>query len=214
MKEDEKRSDIIIHKLLSFLIYGLIIAVILFLVYTNIKSQYYNKNYNEAVNYIETENYKKALDILERLDNLYDKNEIDTLIEECEINILYIKANDYMTNKKYDKAVEAYEELDDFKDSKELLKEAYYQYGIQLFNLEMYTKAKHMFMALNDYKESDLYLARASMHAENDSKGVVYREATELFEKGNYKEAMIYFERLGSYKDSKEMYEKCKSYIK
>ena len=43
--EDEKRSDIIIHKLLSILVYGLIITVILFLVYTNIKSQYYNKNY-------------------------------------------------------------------------------------------------------------------------------------------------------------------------
>lgn len=211
--EDEKRSDIIIHKLLSILVYGLIIAVILFLVYTNIKSQYYNKNYSEAKEYIEIGDYKEALDILERLDSLYDKDEIEILIEECEINILYIKANDYMINEKYDKAVEAYEELDDFKDSKELLKEAYYQYGIQLFNLEMYTKAKHMFMALNDYKESDLYLARASMYAENDSKGVVYREATKLFEEGNYKEAMIYFERLGSYKDSKEMYEKCKSYI-
>ena len=29
------------------------------------------------------EEYKEALDILKRLDNLYDKNEINTLIEEC-----------------------------------------------------------------------------------------------------------------------------------
>lgn len=210
---EDKRSNIIVQKLLSFLIYGVIIAVIIFLVYTNIKKMYYHSNYDKAINYIELNDYDNALEILKRLDESYEKEELDNLIEECNMNILYIRANDYMSNKKYDKAISIFEELDDFKDSIDLMNECIYQYGISLFDQGLYTRARNMFTRLMDYKESNLYFAKSAMYAEIESKEIIYKAAEELFELEKYDEAIIYYERLMDYKDSKDKYNKCKFYL-
>ncbi|MCM1440199.1 MAG: tetratricopeptide repeat protein [Roseburia sp.] len=211
--EEEQRSNIIVQKLLSFFIYGIIIVVILFLVYTNIKKFYYSNNFSKATEYIELQDYDNALEILKRLDESYEREELDDLIEECNMNILYIKANDYMSNKKYDKAISIFEELDEFKDSVDLMNECIYQYGISLFDQGLYTRARNMFTRLIDYKESNLYFAKSAMYAEIESKEIVYKAAEELFELENYEEAIIYYERLGEYKNSKDKYNKCKIYI-
>ncbi len=175
-----------------------------------IKRSENSKYYNQALNYINTEDYDSAYKIF---NNLNEYKNSKTLMKKAEIGKNYLKAKELLSEKKYSKAIAIFEQILDFKNSAELLKQSKYQLALQFFDNEEYDKAKQIFDELDDYKDSLWYLDKIDLNNIKKLRRNIYAKAYQLLKDKQYSKALEKFNSILEYKDSKKKAKICKRNI-
>lgn len=111
----------------------------------------------------------------------------------------YIQADSYFNSGQYSKAEKLYSKLGKYKDSKKLLKKTNkYRKKKEVYNIALkeyeyghYQKALDALNNISDFEDS-----------EKKIKEIKYSWAEELYEKGDYYKARIYFQEINIYEDS------------
>lgn len=166
------------------------------------KRAYNIEQYNKAKEYINSEDYNKAIDIL-----------IDIKYEDSEILKIYSEAKMLIDDEEYESAIDKLTEIQDFEDSKEQIKYAEYNLAIQYFKERKYDDAKKLFNSLNDYEDSKRYLEEIDNEQLIQLTETTYNVACELLENKKYSKALEKFNLILGYKDSKENAEICKRFM-
>lgn len=86
-----------------------------------------------------------------------------------------------------------------------------YNSAIVMYNNEEYEEAILKFEKLDDFKDSEKYLAECNKELELMTN---YKNAISYFDKGEFDKAMKAFSELDNYKNSREYYKKCEKEIK
>lgn len=143
----------------------------------------YERDYNNAKEFIAKQEYEQALEILKRLGS---NEEIDGLIAECE----YEQGIDLIEAKKYKEAINLLIN-NDIDNNEEKLKECYMELACQEIINGAYDSALEYFM-LADYK-GEKYL------------DIYYEKGITAYEDLDYISAITYFKECVGYKDSAEI---------
>lgn len=183
--------------LASFMVFAIVIMAALFKRNDNITK------YDKAEEYIHSEDYDKAIDILK-----------DVKYEDSEILVVYLEARDLLSNEKYEEAIDKLVSIQDFRDSKEQIQFAKYNLAIQYFENKDYDMAKQLFKELNGYEDSKTYLEEIDKEQLVQITENIYNMACDLLEKEDYEKALENFNLILGYKDSEEKAEICKRYIR
>lgn len=146
----------------------------------------YNDKYEEALEFLASEQYDQAKSIFEQLDN-YKKS------EELAKESAYRKGVDLLGKEQFDAAHDVFALLAEYKDSGELSLESIYRKGNALIAAGEYDEAHTAFQSLNDYKDS-----------ESLGKESLYKKAFELLDANDGAQALVTFARIMDYKDAKE----------
>lgn len=197
--------------ILKFLTGFFIIAISIFFIFCFYQKQKTENNYNIAVNYIQNEEYDKAINIIYNIQNYKHYRDCETLLQQAENNQLYNNAIILFNNKQYKQAIELFNKIPDLKDSNNYLVKSKYNYALELFNDCKYDQAKHIFAELDNYKDSNVYNARCNLQLINYSKQIIYNYACNEFNNKNYKSALEDFILLGNYENSEAYISKIQS---
>lgn len=177
------------------------------------------KNYKEAVQMYESNQYEEAAEKFNKLGSYKDSISyllnIRIIIDDWESNYLY--ALELRDKCQYQDAIKVFEKLENYKDSAEMIdeiKELEYLDAIKQFNDKNYEQAFTYFLALEDYKDSvDKAAACINRMKESEIKEVAYQTALENFRLRNYDLALEQFNELHDYKESVDMAAKCQEAI-
>ena len=192
--------------MITFLVFVLVF-IIIFLCFSFYQKENYLKKYNSAKTLIEEHKYDSAISLL---NDLHEYKDSDKLIIKAKKGKLYDEAVEFYDNKEYEKAIISFEKLLNYEDSKELLKDSRYLLAEKYYKDGEYDKAKKIFVDLEGYKESDIYLAKLNLQDITKSKKRLYEDACDKINKGDYENALKGFESILDYEDSTELYNKCK----
>lgn len=178
--------------------------------------QNYNKyRYQQAHILFEKEKYEQAEIIYLELGNYRDSNELkDEMANYTEKLQTYNEANILLNENKYDEAIVAFEKIKDYKDSSEKIEDAKYNLGIEYYENKDYENAKKIFIELDDYLNSEFYLAQIEVKLITQYQEILYQKAFSLYVDENFTEAIELFETISDYKDSNELLNKCTIQLK
>jgi len=206
-------------------IINLVLFMVVFLVFA-FGFRYKNRSiYNTAIMHYEQEEYEKALEEFKDIGTFFDSM---TWIMHIETKLNLQKATELLDNGQYTEAKDILEKVAISKyitnDEQEyiqeyikaMIKEANYQYAIELYNQGDYNSALIIFMDNKGYKESNKYYMNALEKALNYSQEMLYQQACVDYDNKNYESALDSFELLTrfNYENSKEMVEACKNMLK
>lgn len=158
--------------------------------------------YENARNYLDSSDYKKAIDILK-----------DMKYEDSERLAIYSEAKILIENEDYETAIDKLMSIEDFEDSKEQIKFAEYNLAIRYLKNSDYDEAKQLFKKLDDYEESKQFLKEIDQAQLMQLTADTYNTACEVLENKEYYEALKSFNLILGYKDSNEKAEICKRFI-
>lgn len=140
--------------------------------------------YNMGIKMIEREDYEKAQNIFENLENYKDSAD-KVLGTKYQLAIKKIDSGEK------ESAFAIFKELRNYKDSMKYIKEIKYMDAIELKQKGEYEQGIRVFKALGDFKDSPNQLIETK-----------YEMALFLKREERFKEASKIFEELGEYKDS------------
>lgn len=210
-----KRENIKLKNTRGLVIFILLSSLILFTIYLFYHAfrqrVIYDTQYCEAKKLYEENNYDEAIEILK---TLQDYNNGAELLNVVETEKEYSEAVELLNNGKYNQAIEKFSKIKDFEDSNEKIDEAKYKLALEYYNRKDYASAKKIFVELDDYLESEIYLAQIEIINIEQSKKIIYKEACENFENKYYEKALELFENIADYEDSLEKIEESKKLIK
>lgn len=208
MKKDniKLRFDILIL-IISLIHVALIFTIILAI----IKRTENHKNYNIAIEQLNSEQYGAALETLDKLGNYKDTIELKQIANN---GIIYLKALNLYNSKNYFDAIELFTQIKHFKDSKNKIIDAKYRLAIEYYNNENYDVARTMFSEIYDYQDSSLYLSEINIKTLESSKQIIYDKACSKFESGDYENALKAFETVADFQNSNEKIEECIAQIR
>lgn len=196
----------------------IIILIAIFIFCGLIKRQINEKKYQNALTYLNKNDFENALFALKGLENYKDAN---SLKNEADNRQQYNLALNYFNKEDYKTAISGFEKIIEDDVSEELrteikakICEAKYNLAIQYFNDKDYNRSKQLFLELDDYEKSQYYLAKINIAQKEESQKIIYDEACNLFKNREYKEALENFKNIIDYKDSKEKAKECKKQIK
>ena len=193
-KSTQKRIKVLL--IATFLLFLAVIVFAFFVRNNNIAQ------YDKAKEYMNREDYDKAIDVLRNLK-----------YEDSEILIIYLEAKILFDNKDYEGAISKLMDIEDFQDSKEQIQLAKYKLAIQYFENKDYDAAKQLFKDLNNYEDSKIYLERIDREQLVQLTENTYDLACNLLENKEYKMALENFSLILGYEDSEEKVEICKRYM-
>lgn len=170
-----------------------------------------NNRYESALCDMNNGEYLEAITSFEELGNYKDSL---VQIETAQNWLDYQTAQKLLDEGKFKEAAEAFEKLENFEDSEYLFKEATYQYAIEQYELENYEKATLIFQTLDDYCQSELYVAQIALILYESRQLTVYEEACRLYNMESYTSALSEFKKLGDYLDSADLAQDCEDRIK
>ncbi len=177
------------------------------------KASIYKRAYDSAYDYMQVQDYEKAMSLLKRAYEYEGAPELlekcEALAKACELEEKYEKALEYMNKSAYKNALNLFEELDDYKDSLQLFKECDYRCGEAHMKSEDYLDAIRVFKRIIEYKDAKELLEIC----ENIVFERRYNYAKEYLEKsGNARsveEAKKIFAEMTEYKDCQELINVC-----
>ena len=159
----------------------------------------YERDYNNAKEFIAEQKYSEALEILKNIEN---KDDVGELITLCESALKYQEAVELAEVEKYREAIGILEGIEDFKDSAKILAEyqteADYLDAINCAESGKYKDAILLFENLGDYKD-----------AKERSVELCYQFGLSEFENKNYANAKKYLEKASDSKDVIDMLSEC-----
>ena len=146
-----------------------------------------DKEYQEALDFIQSGEYAAAIEILESLENFKDSEE--KLVEiKCEYASNLANSGDYIT------AIDILESIADYEGVSEELAETKYEYASELLNIGSYEDAGKIYESLGNYSDSEDMMNYCR-----------YLSGTEALNNLNYNEAASIFRTVnGSYKKDAE----------
>jgi len=146
------------------------------------------KNYKEAVNYIEEKEYDQAIELFSELGDYKDSAEKQ---KECN----YLQAKDDLESGFYGDAIEAFQKLKDYEDSKELLKEAQFEDIKEDYSIFGDTSEEiHDIMQISDYEPGEEYC-----------KQLIKEQLQDYYDNKAYDSIMEFLEKLEDVYDAKEL---------
>ncbi|MBO7740783.1 MAG: TIR domain-containing protein [Clostridia bacterium] len=159
-----------------------------------------NRDYNDAVDMMESGEYDLAIMLFENLEGFRDSKD---MIAECQ----YRKALLLMESGNYQEAITAFTELGEYKDSGEKMEEcrlallqAKYNEATELFDDGLYAEALAIFQTITNYQDSGEKIEAIKTAITEKT----YQAALKLKENGKYQEAFSAFMEIHSYKDSRK----------
>ena len=132
---------------LSVLVLSVIAVVVAFLIVLNAVIIPNNK-YNQALEYINNEDYENANSLLSELKDYKDS-------EQLIVNNKYNQALKYLNNKDYDNAYSLISELEAYDNTKQFVDDIKYNMALEYINNEDYINAAAILQNLGDYKDSN-----------------------------------------------------------
>ena len=135
---------------LSVLVLSVIAVVVAFLIVLNAVIIPNNK-YNQALEYINNEDYENANSLLSELKDYKDS-------EQLIVNNKYNMALKYIDDKDYENAYSILSKLGDYKDSEQLIIDIKYNQALEHINNKDYENAYSILSKLGDYKDSEQLL--------------------------------------------------------
>lgn len=170
------------------------------------------KIYNEAKSFFDDGNYKAAYELFEELDDFDDSKEMANKANE--MYCLELASNNFII-RKYDVAVEELNKISS-NDNNIIAKknDLLYQIGVSYFDDGMFDESKDVFEEIEEYKDSNIYLAQIELRTIDDKKRELYSSAIIDFNNGDYQIALSKFQDIVGYEDSDEYILKCEDLIK
>ena len=137
-------------------------------------------------------------DAKEAFDALGDYRDASDMSKES----IYRKAEHLLEEGAYDDAKEAFDTIGDYRDASDMSKQSIYKKAEYLNDSGEYEKAITAWKSIKEYSDSEERIEKAEL----DWKEADYQSAMENLKNGDYKAALDGFKKLGSYKDSTDLY--------
>lgn len=157
--------------------------------------------YDSAISDIEEKNYEEAINQLETIIEYKDADEQIKIVQAYIYERDYANAKELADEGNYSEALSVLKKLDTTKDVLELINlcENFLKYeeALNYAESKKYREAIEILEELGDFKDSISILANYYLEAD-------YLEAEDYAERGDYKNAILLFEGLEDYKDAKE----------
>ena len=178
--------------------------------------QTYNRDrYWQAHILFENEEYELAEKIYLELGNYRDSNELkEEMSDYADILNTYNEANILLSKNEYIEAIKAFEKIKDFKDSIKKMKEAKYQLGIFYYENNEFENAKKIFIELDNYLDSEFYLAQIEVKLIAQYQEIIYQKAFLYYEAENFTEAIELLKTISDYDKSIQLLNECTIQLK
>ena len=130
-------------------------------------------------------------------------------------NFHYQPAKELFNDGEYQASAEIFDKLVFFGDSQIYLQSCNnnleYQKGLELFESQNFYGAFQVFLGLEDFEDSEMYLAKSALNSLDNFREIIYDKALQYFTYGDYQKALVNFQELGEFRDSSEFVQKCQA---
>lgn len=151
--------------------------------------------YHKAQRLLEEGAYDDAKEVFDALGDYRDASDMSK-------ESIYQKAEHLLEEGAYDDAKEAFDTLGEYRDASDMSKQSIYKKAEHLNDSGDYEHAIAVWKSIKEYSDSEERIEKAEL----DLKEANYQSALENLENGEYKAAIEGFKKLGSYKDSTDLY--------
>lgn len=158
------------------------------------------------------------------------QNEISTILQKQDNEIIYQKAVELYKKEMYIDAISEFSKIKEYRNSKKFIelckekkkeeqKEKTYQKAVNASNSGRYQEALAWFNTIIDYKNSKVLIKlcqnrlvekEKERKEKEEQKEKTYQKAVDAMNSGMYQEAFAWFEEIAEYKNSKAFIELCK----
>lgn len=154
--------------------------------------------YNDGIEKINNKEYQEAQEILSELGDYKDSyNQINIAKFLQQVNETCDKAIEEFNAGNYGSAIKLFEQIENFKVSEEYM--------------DIYKNSFQLFEQIDGFNNNKEYIEKANtLLNEKNYNELLYADAYKDFESENYISALQKFSELNDYKDSDEMFQKCK----
>ena len=163
--------------------------------------------YKHAVELYSGKQYMDAYRAFWELGNYSNSRE---KAQEC----LRLYGDELLDGKRYIDAISIFQQLGDISNNEQLSTEPLYTCAVKLFNSSDYENASVLFQAIEGYKDSKLYVAKISIALHEQYQKEIFDEACQLFEMGEYRQAIEELEQISDYPGSEELIAKCEEALR
>lgn len=165
------------------------IFTIAFFIFAFWQRHNYSYQYEEAIKNLKEEKYEEAIITLRKL---YGYKDVEQKLEEA----VCLLAEKYINKNEYQEAIDLLQNVKDCNRAEALLESAKYGLAIDYFYRGEYESAKREFYEIRDYQDSKAYLAQIDLLTVDSSKTIVFKNAKDSFDSGDYYKAIEYLKSL------------------
>lgn len=157
-----------------------------------------DENYKKALKYMEEEDFGAAAFLLDKCGQYKDAEKLE---EKAEKGIQYVMGIECINNGRFQKGIDLIQ-ASGYQYDANIIKEAHYLLGKDLYKQEEYQKASLQFIYAKDYKDAAAYDTACSYKSTGTDNSILYAAGKIYYSKHQYKDALACFIAAEGYKNT------------